>query len=437
MKCPKHIPFEVTILHGMTITEKILAKASNREKVTPGDIINAKIDLVYTMDLLGKVLFTHLEELGTRKVFDPNKVLVVFDHQAPAPDVRFAELHKWIRNAVTKYGGTLFDIGRQGIMHQVVIEEGFILPGTVAVGTDSHTPTGGAMGAVVSGVGATDAAVAMATGKLWLRVPESVRIEMTGKMPKGVMSRDAMFYLMGLKGWDGGRGEWVYKSLEFAGPTIKEMSVDSRLTTTNLVSDMGAKNGIIEPDDKIIAYLKERTTKDYDILKSDPDAEYSEILTLDVSKLEPQVACPHSPDNVKSISEVEGIKIDQAVIGSCTNARIEDLRIASEIMEDRKVHPMVRMIVSPASTRIFKRALREGMLSVLADAGALICHSTCGPCYGAQLGVLASGEVCITSTPRNMMGRMGSPEAKVYLANPATIAASAIMGEITDPRKFL
>ncbi len=421
----------------MAITEKILAKAGRVDHVEPGDVVNAKVDLVYTMDFLGKVLYTHMAELGAKHVFDDSKVVVIFDHYAPPPNVQWAEVHQWIRGAVKQYGGTLYDIGRHGVMHQIIVENGHIRPGTLAIGTDSHAPTGGALGAVVVGIGASDAAIAMASGEVWLAVPESVKVVVKGKMPLGVMSRDMMFRIMGEKGWDGGRGEWAYKAIEFTGETIKRMDMSSRLTTTNLVSDLGAKNGIIEPDNVTIRYLKGRTKEPFKAFRSDPGAAYSEEYKIDVSRLEPQVACPHSPDNVKPIKEVEGTKIDMAAIGSCTNARIDDLSIAARILKGRKVHPGTRMLVSPASTSIFSEALRKGIVQVLSDAGAIVANCGCGPCLGAQLAVLAPGEVCITSTPRNMEGRMGSPKAQIYSANPATVAASAVEGAITDPRKFL
>ena len=421
---------------GRTATEKLLADASGRDTVEPGDVVEAELDLVYTMDFLGKVLYDHLADMGAEEVFDDDRVVVIFDHVAPANTEAFADLHKSIREAVSEYGGTLYDIGEQGIMHQLVVEEGYVTPGSIAVGTDSHTPTAGAVGAISMGMGATDAATGMATGELWLRVPESVRVEVTGEFEPGVTSRDMMFHLLGRKGWDGGEGLWAYKSVEFGGPGIDAMSIDSRLTTTNLVSDMGATTGFIEPDEKMLEYVDERAKFDYDVYRSDEDAEYAERTYVDVSQLEPVVACPHSPDNVKPVTEVTGTPVDQAVIGSCTGGRMEDLRQAADVLRGHEIHDNVRMLVSPASSTIYREAMAEGLLEEFMAAGATVMQSTCGPCFG-QVGTIGKGETCITNTPRNMKGRMGSSEGFVYSGNPMTVAASAIAGELVDPREYL
>jgi len=422
---------------SMTITEKIMARAAGKDEVKPGDIINANIDLVYTMDFLGKVLFEHLKDLGVKKVFNKDKVVVVFDHLTPPSTENAAELQRYVRQAVDKYGGILYDVGRHGIMHQMVVENGHVLPGNLVVGTDSHTPTAGAMGAVVAGVGATDAAVAMATGKLWLRVPEQVKVIVKGAFSPGVGPRDLVFNLMKQKGWDGSTGLWAYKSIEFSGKAINILNVDKRLTATNLIADMGAKNAIMEPNQATIDYLKNITDKKYEVVKSDQDADYYEVLEIDANQLEPSVACPHSPDNVKVISEVEGTRIDQAIIASCSNARISDLQEAAEILKDNEVASHTRLIISPASQAIYQQALKEGLIDIFLKAGALVGPPSCGPCYGAQMGLLASEEVCITTTPRNMQGRMGSKQAEIYSASPKIVAASAVKGEIADPRKIL
>lgn len=422
---------------SMTITEKIMARAAGKDEVKPGDIINAKIDLVYTMDFLGKVLFEHLKDLGVTEVFDQEKVVVVFDHLTPPSTENAAELQKYVRNAVKKYGGILYDVGRHGIMHQMVVENGHVLPGNLVVGTDSHTPTAGAMGAVVAGVGATDAAVAMATGELWLRVPEQVKVLVKGEFKPGVGPRDLVFNLMKQKGWDGSTGLWAYKSIEFTGEVIDTLNLDKRLTATNLIADMGAKNAIMEPNKVTIDFINQITDKKYNILRSDQDAEYYEVLEIDASQLEPSVACPHSPDNVKEISEVEGTRIDQAIIASCSNARISDLREAAELLKGNKVASHTRLIISPASQAIYQQAIQEGLIDIFIKAGALVGPPSCGPCYGAQMGLLASGEVCITTTARNMQGRMGSKEAEIYSASPKIVAASAVKGEIADPRNIL
>ncbi len=421
----------------MTITEKVIANAAGKGEVVPGEIVNAKIDLVYTMDFLGKVVFGHLNRIGAKRVFDKEKVVVIFDHLTPPASKNAAEIQKFVRNAVKEMGGKLYDVGRHGIMHQVIVEKGFVRPGDLVVGTDSHTPTAGALGAVVIGVGATDAAVAMATGELWVRVPEQVKVNVKGDFMPGVTSRDLVFYLIKAKGWDGTTGEWAYKSIEFAGETIKKLSIDSRLTATNYISDMGAKNAIIEPDQTTIDFLESKGCKELRVLKSDEGAEYCEILEVEVGNLPPLVACPDSPDNVKKVEDIAGARIDQAVIGSCANGRLEDLRMAASILKGRKVNDGSRLIISPASQEVFLKAIEEGLIRTFLEAGALVAEPSCGPCYGGHLGLLADNEVCISTTTRNMKGRMGSDEAEIYLANPAVVAASAVKGCIADPREFL
>jgi homoaconitate hydratase family protein len=423
-------------MSALTATEKMLADASDNETVEPGDIVEVDVDLVMTMDYLGQVLYDHLAEMGADAVFDEDRVVITFDHVAPANTEEFADMHEAIRESVKEYGGTLYDIGEQGIMHQLVVEEGFVTPGTIAVGTDSHVPTAGAVGAIAMGMGATDAATAMATGNLWVRIPENVKVTVKGEFEDGVTARDMMFHLLGEKGWDGEEGQWAYKAVEFGGPTIENMSIDSRLTTTNLVSDMGATSGFIEADDKMLDYMEDRARFDSEVYTSDEDASYVEKNHVDVSDLDPVVACPHSPDNVEPVTAVEGTAVDQAVIGSCTGGRIEDMRQAAAILEDHEVHEDVRLLVSPASTRLYKEALREGLLDVFMDSGGNVMNSSCGPCIG-MVGTLGAGETCITNTPRNMKGRMGSSESFVYSGNPMTVAARAIEGEITDPRTYV
>jgi 3-isopropylmalate/(R)-2-methylmalate dehydratase large subunit len=421
----------------MTLTEKIMAQSSGLAEVVPGQMITAKIGLAYTMDTLGKIVFNHLKAAGATKVFDPEKVVVVIDHFSPATDVNYANLHNEVRRLAKEFNVRIFDIGNQGIMHHVVAEEGYLVPGIIAVATDSHALTGGAMGAVVLGMGATDAAMAMATGELWLRVPATVKVEIEGNLPKGTMSRDIMLYLMGQKGWDGTRAEWAYQAIELTGTTVKKMTMDSRFALCNLSSDAGAKNAIIPPDEVTQTYLKGRARRTFQLFQSDPQAEYAETLSLDVSEFEPQVACPHSPDNVKPLSQVLGTKINVATVSSCSGGRLEDLHVAAQILKGRKVHPDVRMIVSPASQKIYQEAMEDGTFSILLKSGVLIGHATCGPCHGGQLVILGEGEVCIGAVPRNMQGRMGSPQADIYSANPAVVAASAIKGVIADPREFL
>jgi 3-isopropylmalate/(R)-2-methylmalate dehydratase large subunit len=421
----------------MTITEKIMARSAGLKEVSPGQIITGKIGLVYTTDFQAKAVFDHFKSLGVQKVFDLDKVLVFFDHFTPPPDVHYANLHNDIRKMAKEFHVRLYDVGRHGIMHHMVAEEGYLVPGIIAVGTDSHALTGGGIGAVVMGVGATDAAVAMATGELWMRVPATVRVEIEGALPKGTMARDIMLYLMGEKGWDGTKAEWAYQAIEVAGEATGKMSMDSRFALCNLASDTGAKNAIIEPDAISEQFLKGRARREYQMFRSDPGAEYIEKIALNASTFEPQVACPHSPDNVKPLSQVLGRKIQVATIASCSSGRLEDLHVAAQILKGRKVEPGVRMIVSPVSQTVYRQALEDGTFSILLESGVLIAHSTCGPCHGGELVILGEGEICIGSLPRNMQGRLGSPKSEVYLANPAVVAASAIKGAIADPREFL
>ena len=421
----------------MTITEKIMAQSAGLEEVAPGQMITVKIGLAYTMDFQGKIVFDHLRSIGVTKVFDPEKIMVVFDHFAPPPDVNYANLHNEIRKLAKEYNLRIYDIGRHGITHHMVAEEGYLVPGIIAIGTDSHSLTGGAMGAVVLGMGATDTAIAMATGELWLRVPAMVRVEIQGKLPKGMMSRDIMLYLLGQKGWDGTKAEWAYQAIELTGETVRDMTMDGRFALCNLASDTGAKNAIIAPDNVTKQYLKGRARRTYQVFQSDPEAQYVDRITLEVSKFEPQVACPHSPDNVKPLSQVLGTKINVATIASCSSGRLEDLHVAAQILKGRKVDSSVRMMVSPASQKIYQQAMEDGTFDILLQSGVLIGHSTCGPCHGGELVVLGEGEVCIGSLPRNMQGRLGSLKSEVYLANPAVVAASALKGAIADPREFL
>ena len=329
----------------MTITEKILARAAGLPEVVPGQMITARVGLVYTMDFQGKAVLGHLKAVGATKVFDRDKVVVVFDHNVPAPNVDYANLHLQVRSLAREFDLPLHDVGRHGIMHHVVAEEGYLVPGIIAIGTDSHALTGGAVGAVVLGMGATDAAVAMATGEVWLRVPASVRVELTGTLPMGTMSRDVMAYFLGQKGWDGTRAEWTYQAVELTGSTVRNMTMDSRFALCNMASDAGANDAIVPPDDVTKTYVAGRARSEPVFFGSDEDAEYAERIALDVSNLEPQVACPHSPDNVVPLSKVMGTKVSVATVASCSNGRLEDLHVAARILKGRRVHPDVRMIV--------------------------------------------------------------------------------------------
>ncbi|MEM2914867.1 MAG: 3-isopropylmalate dehydratase large subunit [Candidatus Bathyarchaeia archaeon] len=418
----------------LDVTKKILAKASGREKVEAGEFIDAKIDIAMIHDLTGPLALTAFEKLKNKKVWDRNKIVIVFDHQTPADRVYSAELHKRLRKFASEYDiSNLYDVGRAGICHQVLPEKGYVRPGEVIIGADSHTCTYGALGAFATGVGSTDVAAVFSTGKLWFKVPEALKVEIKGELKRYVSPKDVILHVAAILGEDGAN----YKTLEFSGSTIANMSVDGRMTMCNMAIEMGAKNGIIEPDSKTLNYVKQRTKIPFTPIFSDKDAEYEDKLNLDVSGLEPQVACPYHVSNVKPVSEIEDVEIDQAVLGSCTNGRLEDLRIAANILKDKKINEKVRMIVIPASQQIFLEALNEGLIEIFIKAGAFVSSATCGPCMGGNLGLLADDEVCVSSTNRNFVGRMGSSKSKVYLASPATVAASALTGKITNPKEVL
>jgi len=415
----------------MNITEKILAKASGKNEVHPGEIVDANVDMVMVHDLTGPLAVEAFRKIGTQKVWDNKKVVVILDHQVPAESVKAAELHKTMRKFAHDQNLTFYDVGRGGICHQVMPEKGHVAPGNVIVGADSHTCTYGAFGAFATGIGSTEAAAVFATGKIWFKVPPTIKINVKGKFKKFVTPKDLILNIIGNLSVDGA----IYKAAEFRGPTIKTMSVAGRMTLCNMAVEMGAKNGIIAPDETIAEFLKDRTPKmpDFKALQSDKDAEYERTVDFDVSKIEPQVACPSSVDNVKPISEVGDVPIEQAFIGSCTNGRIEDLRLAAQVMKGKKVKDGVRALVIPASQEVWRQAMQEGLLEIFTDAGAIVCGSACGPCLGGHIGLLAAGESCVSSSNRNFIGRMGSTQASVYLASPATVAASAITGKLSDP----
>ncbi|MGD9130668.1 MAG: homoaconitase large subunit [Candidatus Bathyarchaeota archaeon] len=415
----------------MNIIEKILAKASNKKQVSPDDIVEANIDVAMTHDLTGPLAIKSFNEIGAKKVWDSNKIVVILDHLVPASSIISAGLHKTVRNFVEEQGiKNFYDVGRGGVCHQVMPEKGHIRPGDVIVGSDSHTCTYGAFGAFATGIGSTEMAAVFATGKLWFRVPEVIKVNVTGKLPKMVTPKDVTLNIVGRIGADGA----IYKGLEFGGSTIRNMSVDGRMVLSNMAVEMGAKAGIIEPDQKTLDYVKARTDKPFKPVKSDLDSTYEKVVDVDVSDLEPQVAVPHSVDNVKPVSEVDDTEVDQAFIGSCTNGRLEDLRSAANILKGKKIARGVRLVVIPASQEIYLDALNEGLIKTFMDAGATVGNPNCGPCLGGHMGILAEGEACISSSNRNFVGRMGSSKSFVYLASPATVAASAIKGKITDPR---
>jgi len=415
----------------MTIAEKILARASGKDKVKPGEIVNARVDVAMSHEN-ADVVRRHFEQIGIERVWDPDKIVILFDHRIPAESEKTAITHKVLREFVKKHGIKNFYDMKVGICHQILPEKGHVRPGEVLVGTDSHTTTHGAFGAFATGIGATDMAGVWATGTIWFKVPETIKIEVKGKFPEWVGAKDLILYIIGKLGADGAD----YKAVEFYGDTIREMSIASRMVLSNLSMEMGAKVAFVLPDERTIEYVKTRTSKPFEIVLPDDDAVYEKSLEIDVSDLEPQIACPHAVDNVKPIGKVKGIKIHQALIGSCTNGRLEDLGVAAKILNHKRVHPDVRLLVIPASWEIYLEAMKKGYLETFIRAGALIVNPGCGPCLGAHQGILAPGERCISTTNRNFRGRMGSPESEVYLASPAVVAASAIRGEIADPREL-
>jgi len=417
-----------------TITEKILAKHAGKKQVKPGELINVDIDIVMCHDITTPPAITMLEKRGIKKVFDPKKVVVTPDHFVPNKDIKSAELAKRLREWVKTCNiNNYYEVGRHGVCHALLPEQGHILPGELIIGADSHTCTYGAFGAFSTGVGSTDLAAALATGRLWFKVPETIKFVINGKLPKGVYSKDVILHIISDIKVDGA----LYKAMEFTGSTIKQLSVEARMTITNMAIEAGGKSGVMEADKKVTDYVRKRTKKKFEIIKSDKNAKYCAVKKYNVSKLEPIVAFPNLPSNGKPISKVKNIKIDQAWLGSCTNGRIEDLRIAAEIVKGKKIAKDTRMIVVPATTSIWRQANKEGLLDIFMEFGATVSTPTCGACLGGHMGILAEGERCISSTNRNFVGRMGHPKSFVYLASPATVAASAIEGKIADPRRYV
>lgn len=416
---------------AMTVAETILARAAGKDVVSPGEYVTAQIDKFMCHEALAAV-YLNLSGAGVNEIDDPDRVIVTLDHYVPAPTQRAASIHQFVRAAVDQYKIKHFYRERAGIAHQVMMEKGHVLPGELVIGTDSHTCTYGALGVAATGIGITDMTYAMAMGNLWFRVPETIRFIMTGEMQSPLSSKDVILHIAGTYSSEVAQ----YKSVEFTGPVAGQMSVESRMTISNMAVEIGAKFGMFETDEKTRSYLEERFEGDIEEMRFSSDAGIAETYEVDVSGLEPQVALPHSVDNVKPISALDRIEIQQAVLGSCTNGRLEDLRAAADILRGKEVHPDVRLLVIPASWAIYRQALDDGTLAALVDAGGIILNSSCGPCFGAHMGLLASGERCISSTNRNFQGRMGSDQAEVYLASPATVAASAIRGYIADPREI-
>jgi len=415
---------------GQTFVEKVFSRKLGRE-VKVGEIVEVVPDVAMSHDNTAAISL-RFKEIGVDRVFKPEIHVIVLDHATPAPTEQYALNHKVVREFVKQYGISHFYDVNTGICHQVLAEEGFVLPGQIIVGSDSHTTTYGALGAFGTGIGRSEMAVIYATGKIWFRIPESIKITLKGKLPKGIVSKDIILHIIGDIGADGAS----YKSVEFYGDPIANLSIDARMTIANMSIEMGAKNCFMEPDKKVLEWLKPRARKAFDVIQSDSHANYEDELVYDISRLEPQVACPHQVDHVKPVSQVTGIKIHQAFLGSCVNGRLEDISIAAALIRDKKVHPDVRLLVFPASMNIYREALAKGYLTTLLDAGAIIMNPGCGPCLGAHEGTLAPGEACISSSNRNFQGRMGSRDAEIYLGSPATVVAAAIAGEIVDFRKL-
>ncbi len=414
----------------MTITEKILAFHCGKKEVAPGELINAKVDVVLANDITAPISIKEFRRAGAKKVFDKTRIVLVPDHFTPNKDIASAEQSKLLREFAKEHGLTnYFEVGRMGIEHALLPEQGLAVSGDVIVGADSHTCTYGGLGAFATGVGSTDVAAAMITGEIWFKVPESIKFVYYGKLRKWVSGKDLILHTIGDIGVDGA----LYKAMEFTGETIDKMDMSGRLTMANMAIEAGGKNGIIAPDDVTKAYESGRAKRRPKFYKSDRKAVYAEVREYDCSKLEPQVACPHLPENTRGVSELSHINIHQSVIGSCTNGRIEDLRIAAKVLKGRKVHPDVRMIIIPATQAIYKQAMKEGLFNIFLDAQAAVSTPTCGPCLGGHMGILAKGERSIATTNRNFVGRMGHPESEVYLANPAIAAASAVLGRIGTP----
>ena len=419
---------------GNTITEKILAWHAGREEVRPGDLINARVDLVLANDITAPLAIEAFRAMGAESVFDPSRVALVPDHFAPARDILAAENCSMMRDFAREQDlEHYFEVGRVGIEHVLLPEGGLVLPGELIVGADSHTCTYGALGAFSTGMGSTDAAMAMALGEVWLRVPESMRLVYKGELKPWVGGKDLILHTIGSIGVDGAR----YMAMEFSGPAIEELSMEGRFTMANMAVEAGAKNGIFAVDGKTRAWLEKRARREYRVFASDADARYADELHFDVSALEPQVAFPHLPSNVRPISQAGDVNIDQVVIGSCTNGWLEDMEIAARILEGREVHPHVRAIVFPGTPKIKLEMIRRGWMETFIQAGAVVSTPTCGPCLGGHMGVIAAGERAVSTTNRNFVGRMGHKEGEVYLAGPAVAAASAITGRLTDPREVM
>ncbi len=418
---------------SMTMTQKILAAHAGKSSVSAGELIETRIDLALANDITAPISIREFEKYGFQKVFDPDRVALVMDHFTPNKDIKAAQQCSVTRAFAKKHAITHFyDVGQMGVEHALLPEKGLVAPGEVIIGADSHTCTYGALGAFSTGVGSTDLAAALANGKAWFKVPEGMQFVLTGTLSEWVSGKDLILSIIGKIGVEGA----LYRSMEFAGEGVASLSIDDRFTISNMAVEAGAKNGIFPVDETAFEYIKGKVKRNYTVFSADRDAGYSDVIEIDLSKLRPTVSCPHLPENTKPVDEVKGVKIDQAVIGSCTNGRLSDLRQAAAVLKGRRVDPSVRTIVIPATQQIYLEALREGLLEIFIEAGAVVSTPTCGPCLGGYMGILAKGERAISTTNRNFVGRMGHAESEVYLASPVVAAASAVAGEIVSPDKL-
>lgn len=414
----------------MTITEKILASHAHLESVTPGDLIYSKVDIILANDITAPVSIKEFNKIGINKVFDNERIALIPDHFTPNKDIKAAKQAKMVREFAQKYNiKHYYEVGKMGIEHSLLPDKGIVGPGDLVIGADSHTCTYGAIGAFSTGVGSTDVASAMATGEAWFKVPSTIKFIYKGQLNKWVYAKDLILHTIGDIGVDGA----LYKSMELTGDVIEYLSIDGRITMCNMAIEAGAKNGIIIPDKITEEYVKNRTIRPYKFYNSDPNAEYEKVIVYDVSKIEPTVSFPHLPENTRPISKVGNIKIDQVIIGSCTNGRIEDLRLAASILKGQSVNKHVRLIIIPATQEIYLQALKEGLIEIFINAGGAVSTPTCGPCLGGHMGILADGERAVATTNRNFVGRMGDPSSEIYLASPAIAAASAVKGKIASP----
>lgn len=417
---------------GMTMTQKILAAHAGLESVKAGQLIEAKLDLVLGNDVTTPVAIKEFNKIGVDKVFDKDKVAIVPDHFTPNKDIKSAEHCKLVRKfAHCKEVTNYFEVGQMGIEHCLLPEKGLVVPGDVVIGADSHTCTYGALGAFSTGVGSTDMAVGMARGVAWFKVPSALKFVLKNKPAKWVSGKDIILHIIGMIGVDGA----LYKSMEFAGDGLQYLTMDDRFTIANMAIEAGGKNGIFPVDDKTIEYVKEHSNKEWTKFEADEDAEYDAVYEIDLSKLRPTIAFPHLPENTKTVDEAKGLEMDQVVIGSCTNGRISDMRIAAQVLKGKKINPNIRAIILPGTQKVWLQCVEEGLAQIFVEAGCVFSTPTCGPCLGGHMGILAKGERALSTTNRNFIGRMGHPESEVYLASPAVAAASAITGKITDPEE--